>query len=166
MKLVIMTIGISGAGKTTTLTPLVEQFGIQRISRDEIRKEWFGDPLKQEDKGAIWTEAERRTKEALAAGQPVLLDSTFAEHLTRRADVISSARDSGAERVIGILFDVPLETALSQNRMREAQVSEEIIRKMHTELTETPPSLEEGFDALYTHEQLSELIANELEPLD
>jgi predicted kinase len=167
MKLVIMSIGISGAGKTTTLAPLVEQYGILRINRDEIRKEWFGDPLLQENKEAVWREADKRMKEALAAGQPVLLDSTFAERNKNRREVIASARASGAERVIGILFTVPLETALLQNSMRDEQeqVKEEVIRRMHTELTETPPTLEEGFDAIYTHEQLEELIANEFPPL-
>ncbi len=162
MKLVILTIGISGAGKTTTLRPLVEQYGITRISRDDIREEWYGDPLKQVDKEAVWAEAQRRAQEALTSGQSVLLDSTFAEHTKHRPDVISSMRTAGAQRVVGVFFTVPLETALMQNKQRDAQVDEDSIRKMYAELMENPPSLDEGFDAIYTHEQLSEFEEKEL----
>ncbi len=160
--LVLLAIGIPGAGKTTLLRPLAERYALQFVNRDEIREEWFGEPHVQAAKELVWQEAEGRMRDALAAGQPVVLDSTFTRR-AKRAGTIASARAAGAERVVGILFDTPPEIAKEQNADREHQVREEVIDSMHAQLENEPPSLEEGFDALYTHEQLRELEENELQ---
>lgn len=160
MKLVIMAIGVPGAGKTTILKPLAERLGMQHVNRDEIREEWFGEPHLQVAKEAVWKEAERRTKEALDASRPVLLDATFAEP-RKRIDASASARGAGAERVIGVIFSVPLETAKERNRNREHRVEDSVIEMMHAQLAENPPHESEGFDALYSSEELDELEGKE-----
>jgi predicted kinase len=156
MKLVIMAIGIPGSGKTTTLKPLAERHGMRHVNRDEIREEWFGEPHIQVAKEAVWEETERRVQEALGASQPVLLDATFTEP-DKRVSMIMSARAAGAERVVGVVFTTPLEVAMQQNQDREYSVAGGVIEMMHAQLAAAPPHLEEGFDALYTSEELEEL---------
>jgi predicted kinase len=163
-RLAIITIGIPGSGKTTTLTPLIKKYGLTRISRDDIREEWFGNPLLQVDKEAVTAEAERRATEALAKDHSVVKDSTFTES-HKRIRAISSLKENGAERVIGLVFTTPLATAQERNRTRKVTVDPSVVELLHTQLESDPPMLEEGFDALYTDTQLAKFEATELHPL-
>jgi predicted kinase len=160
-KIALISIGIPGSGKTSTLSPLAEKYGLARISRDDIRKEWFGDSLLQVDKEEVEQEAHRRVAEALASDKPVLKDSTFVER-EKRTEAIGRLKKAGAVRIIGIVFTTPLAIAKERNRNRQAQVDEAVIDLLQTQLESEPPSLDEGFDALYTDAQLTELEENEL----
>lgn len=160
-KRAIITIGVPGSGKTTGLKPLAERYGLYRVSRDEIRKEWFGDPLIQTDKKRVWKEAEERMRAALASGQSVVLDSTFTER-TKREDIIRTVRGAGAERVIGIVFTVSLELAKERNRKRTVPVPEHVIDEKYHSLNEEPPIIDEGFDVLYMSDELSVFEEKEL----
>lgn len=160
-KLVILSIGIPGSGKTTALSALSRRYGLRRVSRDDIRQEWFGNPYLQVRKDAVRHEAERRMVEALKQGEPVVLDSTFV-NAPDRVRNIQKAREMGAERVIGVVFVTPLSKAKVRNRQRKFPVPERVIESMHRKLAEHPPLKAEGFDALYTNEQLDRLEAREL----
>lgn len=161
MKLAILAVGIPGSGKTTTLTPLAEQYGLKRISRDDIRIEWFGSPHLQERKDEVRQEADRRMAVALQGGTSVILDSIFIDP-GQRIERIAEARAAGAERIIGIIFTTSVEEARVRNRMRELSVNEQVLEKMHAKLASSPPLESEGFDALYQSDQLDELISREL----
>jgi predicted kinase len=162
-RLAIITIGIPGSGKTTAVAPLVEKYGLTRISRDEIRQEWFGNPILQEDKEGVILEAERRAKAALAEGHSVIKDSTFTER-SKRIEAISSLREGGADRIIGIVFNTPLETAEERNSPREFPVDDRVIEIMYGQLQSEPPQLDEGFDAIYSDAEM-ELVEKELSAL-
>lgn len=161
MNLAIIAIGIPGSGKTTILKPLALQHNIAYISRDDIRAEWYGDPHVQQDKDKVRAEAERRSHEALAASQSILKDSTFTQR-AERVRTIASCREAGAERVIGIVFSTPPTLAKTRNAMREFSVRDEVIDMMAAELEADPPSLDDGFDALYSSDELDLLVAREL----
>jgi predicted kinase len=161
MKLVILATGIPGSGKTTALSALRDRYQMGYVSRDDIREAWFGNPHLQIFKKEVRGKAEALMWEALASDQPVLLDSTFANRGKRRR-AIAVARTAGATRVIGIVFTTPLEKAKERNRNRVHSVKEWVIDMMHHELTAEPPSLRDGFDALYTSDQLDELERDEL----
>lgn len=152
-----MAIGIPGSGKTTELEPLARKHGFTYIRRDAIREEIYGDPLVQHDKTPIWEEERKRFTEAFADNKSVVLDATFVEKHKGRADVVRGLREAGAERVIGILFDVPLEIAAEQNRMRPYQVRPEVIKEMYDELHKHPPTTEEGFDAIIPASHMEEV---------
>ena len=156
MSIAIIAIGIPASGKTTLLRPFAERHGLVVISRDEIRKELFGDPLARNDQMRVWTEADKRAQDTLSAGRSVILDSTFAER-AKRASVIASARAAGAQRVIGIIFSISPEVAKERNRLRDVQVREDVIDHVHEKLLNEPPILDEGFDALYAHDELDTL---------
>ena len=161
MKLAIIATGIPGSGKTTLLKPLAARYGLAYISRDDIRQEWFGNPLARTDQDRVWAEAEHRASEALTAGRSVILDSTFAEH-SKRATVIEMARRAGADRIISILFTVSPDVAKERNRLRDIHVREDVIDHVHERILKESPSLEEGFDALYTSDRIDEFERNEL----
>jgi predicted kinase len=163
-KIALISIGIPGSGKTSALSPLAERYGLVRISRDDIRNEWFGDPLLQVNQEEVAQEAHRRATEALVSGKSVLKDSTFVER-AKRTEVIGVLKSAGAERVIGVVFTTPLEVAKERNKNREAMVDEAVIDMYQRQLESEPPSLDEGFDALYADTQLVELEENELKPL-
>lgn len=168
MKVAIIAIGIPGAGKTTVLAPLAARHAMVRISRDEIRNELFGDPLARSNQTEVWEEADRRMRAALATGPGVVLDSTFATR-EKRKGITTDARQAGADRIVGVIFTTPVEVAKKRNQARTglAQghvVDEAVIDTVHTQLMAEPPELSEGFDALYTSEQVTELESCELSP--
>lgn len=147
-----MAIGLPGSGKTTFLKPLAEKYGLAYINRDDIREERLGDARDHSDQKAVWKEANRRTAKALAAGQGIALDATFLERWKRKS-MIEFLRNNGADRVVGVFFDVPFEIAEERNKGRERTVPNEVMEWMRNKLAAEPPKLEEGFDALYPPEE-------------
>lgn len=161
MKLAIMAIGLPGSGKTTLLKPLTEKYGLAYISRDDIREEMLGHAIDQSRNKEVWQEANRRTAAALRNGQGVVLDSCFVEAWKRR-DAIEFLRTSGAERVVALFFNTPTRVAKERNSQRKYVVGETTIDWMEQRLTETPPSLSEGFDAFYTLDGINTFEKEEL----
>jgi predicted kinase len=181
MKNVIITIGIPGSGKTTATESLVQKYQLSRVSRDEIRKELFGNPFQQAEdveawkkaehdlgeplvselKMQVWKEAECRTRAALEADCSVVIDGTFSER-RKREEAIRTARENGAERIIGLYFPIDVDSAKARNKSREHSVDDAVIEMMYRQLQQEPPHVSEGFDAMYTVEQIAELEENEL----
>ena len=160
MPLAIIAAGVPGSGKTTFLKRLAEDHGLAYINKDDIRAELLGDVNDQSKNREVWLESERRITEALGKGQNVALDSTYAERW-KREELIASLKKRGATRVIGAYFNVPIERAMRQNQDRERVIGERDMRWFIRQFAKEPPLLEEGFDALYTFDALSEL-ENEL----
>lgn len=155
MKLAIMAMGLPGSGKSTYLKPLALKHDFAYINRDEIRGEMLGDVHEQSRNREVWEEANRRTKAALNEGKNVILDSCFAEEW-KRHDAIVFLRASGADRVIGLYFNVPGDVARERNSKREKPVKDEAIDFMQSKFVSEPPSLQSGFDAFYTYDELGE----------
>ncbi|HYF29225.1 MAG TPA: ATP-binding protein [Candidatus Paceibacterota bacterium] len=155
MKPALMAIGIPGSGKTTVLKPLAEDYGLAYVNRDDIRAELLGDATDQSANRRVWEEANRRTLAALAAGQGVVLDSTFVEAWKRR-EMIELLREAGASPIVGVLCLVPLGVARKRNAARERVVPEDVLEQMHAKLAKQPPTADEGFDALVTLDELTE----------
>jgi predicted kinase len=148
MSLVIIGIGVPGSGKTTYLKKFAEQHGLAYINKDDIRAELLGDVNDQSKNREIWLESERRITDALARGQSLVLDSTYAERW-KREELITSLKKRGATRVVGVYFDIPLERAMAQNNARERAVSEKNMHWFWTQLVKEPPTLAEGYGAIY-----------------
>lgn len=153
----IVGIGIPGSGKTTFLRALAERRGYAYVNKDALREELLGDIEDQSQNRAIWLESNRRIKEALAEGQTVVLDSTHAERW-KREELVAFLRESGARTVVAVYFSVPLEVALQRNTGRERAVPESAIRSLESLLMRSPPTTEEGFDAVYTPATLPEVL--------
>ena len=78
-------IGPSASGKSTLAAVLAELTGATVLSLDAIRAELFGDATVQ----GPWSEIEallhQRLKDAVATGQPVILDGTHSQRPWRLA---------------------------------------------------------------------------------
>ncbi|MEB3349377.1 MAG: ATP-binding protein [Cyanobacteriota bacterium] len=126
-------IGPPASGKSTLAAVLAERTGAIVLSTDAIRAELFGDAAVQ----GAWSEIEavfhQRLKDAVAAGQPVILDATHSQRPFRLA--ITQALDLPQPvQWIGWWLTTPLEQCLAWNRQRQRQVPEEVIRRQFAQL--------------------------------
>lgn len=134
LELVVL-VGLQASGKTTFRN---ERFLATHVvvSKDEFRNN---------------SSSERRQRflidEALRGGRSVIVDNTNVRRENRVA-LIEQARSHGA-RVIGYCFVTSLEDSLRRNAQRtgRARIPEVGIRA--TLKAWVPPSLAEGFDALF-----------------
>ena len=142
LELVIL-IGLPGAGKSTFFRQRFSETH-QHLSRDELRRR---------------REPERRRFEllgqALAERRSVVSDDTNLSP-AQRAPWIAAGQRQGA-RVVGYFFDCPVRDCLARNRQRTGRerIPEAGILASAKRLVQ--PSLEEGFDELYSVRVLSEL---------
>ncbi len=144
---VLIGIGIPGAGKTTHLSEFALDRGVIRLSPDDIRERLLGDYRDNSQNMLVWQRLYSQIRAVLRGGS-VIIDGSGTNPLYRRQD-IELYRSWGAERVVGVVFNVPLGVALARNAQREKPVPEEGIQHFYELLTEYPPSLEDGFDELY-----------------
>jgi len=162
MKKVIISIGIPGSGKTTAIKKFAKEYGYGYISPDDIRIEMLGDIADQSKNKEVADEVRKRTKEFLDIGETVVVDTVFGSSKGRK-DFLDFARESGAEKVQGVFFDVPAEVAKERNKNREDhQVPEAIIEKIAADFKESKPEIEEGFDGIFTVDEYQHLTEAEI----
>lgn len=144
----ILLIGLPGSGKSTLTKQLVAECPqMQLISTDAIRGQIFGSEAIQGAWLLIWREIDRQFQQAIAAGKTAIFDATNTQRRHRR-EVIALARDRGFTHIMGICVNTPVWLCLARNKKRTRHVPEEIILRMHRQLRDAPPSLEEGLDNL------------------
>jgi predicted kinase len=162
MKKVIISIGIPGAGKTTVIKEFAKQYGYGYISPDDIRIEMLGNIADQSKNKEVAEEVRKRTKGFLDIGESVVVDTVFGNSMGRK-DFLDFAKASGAEKVQGVFFDVPVEVAKERNINREDhQVPEPIIEKIAKDFEESKPAIEEGFDGIFTVDEYQHLVEAEI----
>ncbi|MFM6180062.1 MAG: AAA family ATPase, partial [Dolichospermum sp.] len=69
---------------------------------------------------------------------------------------ITLARDFGLTHITGIWLRTPIWLCLARNQRRIRQVPQDIIFRMHRQIRDAPPSLEEGIDELIYHSKWQE----------
>lgn len=144
----ILLIGLPGSGKSTLAKQLLTECPqMQLISTDAIRGQLFGSEATQGSWLLIWRELERQFQQAVTSGIPTIFDATNAQRKNRR-ELIELARDLGFMQITAIWVKTPVWMCLVRNQKRDRQVPEEIILRMHRQLRDAPPSLEEGLDRL------------------
>lgn len=162
MKKVIMSVGIQGSGKTTALKELAHKYGYTYLCPDDIRKELSGDASDQSRNGEVWEESRNRLKNLLSTEDVVVFDATFT-YENQRIDFIRFAKENGAEKVQGIFFDVPLETAKERNLKRERIVPEHAIDRAEASLRRREPTTADGFDSVFTLNEFSNLMKSQVD---
>lgn len=155
MTKLILLIGLPGSGKSTLAKKLVAECPqMHLVSTDAIRGQLFGSEAIQGSWLLIWQEIERQLQQAVVDQKVVLFDATNAQRRHRR-ELIALARDLGFTHITGVWIKTPVWLCLARNKKRLRQVPEDVIFRMHRQLRDAPPTLEEGLDYLITHESSS-----------
>ncbi|HYE23286.1 MAG TPA: AAA family ATPase [Candidatus Paceibacterota bacterium] len=154
MSRVIAGIGIPGSGKSTSLLQYAREHSYAYISPDELRQEISGDVRIQSDMRLVWETAFLRLKEALERGETVVFDATQYKPVDRR-DFADKAKSYGATEIVGVYFNVPLDTAKERNVLRARTVPEHALERMRRLLQEYPPSVADGFTAIISPDELT-----------
>ena len=153
MARLILLIGLPGSGKSTLAQQLLaESPRRQLISTDAIRSQLFGNEAIQGSWLLIWREVQRQFQQAVVqishgAVQSAIYDATNAQRRHRR-EVIALARNTGFTQITGLWLDTPVWLCLARNRRRDRIVPEDVIFRMHRQLRDAPPTLQEGLDRL------------------
>ncbi|MEB3169096.1 MAG: AAA family ATPase [Synechococcaceae cyanobacterium] len=150
-------IGPPGSGKTTlarVLAPLLKGNSDERglvLSTDAIRAELFGDAAVQGPWDEISALLLRRLHEAVAAGQPVIIDATHARRPWRLLYTQHLAYSRPVEW-IGWWLTTPLATCLEWASRRDRPVPEAVIKAFHAAINhrQLGPCRAEGLAALVT----------------
>lgn len=141
-------IGLPASGKSTLAKDIIIRYpGCKLISTDAIRAQLFGDEAIQGPWLQVWNQVQQQFQEAVGQTSPAIYDATNAQR-RRRKEVIDFARETGFSYIIGLWLDKSLELCLERNKQRHRQVPEEVIMKMYRQLSDAPPSCEEGLDKL------------------
>jgi predicted kinase len=156
MTKLFLLIGLPGSGKSTFAKQLMTECPqMPLISTDGIRGQLFGSQALQGPWLLIWQEVERQFRQATSTANTAIFDATNTQRRHRR-EVIALARELGFTQILGIWVDTPVWLCLARNKRRSRQVPEEIILRMHRQLRDAPPSLEEGLDGLIRLSEKSE----------
>ncbi len=141
MPKIIVTVGISGSGKTTWAKDyMVVNTHVIRVCRDNLREmlfgyepkyivEYYNSPNLQQKEKEITNFEDNIIKNALIKGKDVIVDAT---HLQLR---YCNRFKNFAVPVQYELFDVPLQVCIDRDTDRERQVGKGIIRNQHANLT-------------------------------
>jgi predicted kinase len=86
--------------------------------------------------------------ERLRAGESVAVDNTNPRR-SDRAPLLSLGRERGA-RLVGYYFPTTPKACLERNRLREGKAKVPAVAVFKSAKVMEPPSLDEGWDALYT----------------
>ncbi|WP_066377962.1 MULTISPECIES: AAA family ATPase [unclassified Anabaena] len=151
MTKLLLLIGLPGSGKSTLAKQILSQCPqMHLISTDAIRGQLFGSEAIQGPWLLIWREIQRQLQQAIVTNKPVIFDATNAQRRHRR-EIITLAREIGFTHITGLWVRTPVWLCLARNKRRDRQVPEDIILRMHRQLRDAPPSLEEGLDNLISY---------------
>lgn len=157
MNKVILGIGISGSGKTTILKKFAEENGYYYISVDETRKEISGREDDQSVNSEAWDVSRRLLKYMYEGGKTIVFDATFVKKAEREA-FLGFLKDEGVGRVQGVFVDTPFDEAKKRNKERSRTIPESSHRLQDRYLKEAPPSVNEGFDAIFRLDQNAKIV--------
>ena len=149
----IVLIGLPGSGKSTLARQIIAQCpDCWLISTDAIRAHLFGDEATQGPWMQVWREVQRQFRRAAqqincGVSRAAIYDATNVQRKQRRR-VLSLARATGFNHIIGLWLDVPLMVCLSRNQQRDRVVPEFVMQKMYRQLTDAPPAITEGLERL------------------
>ena len=160
MTKLVVGMGIPGSGKTTTLKMFAEKNSYTYICPDDIRLEITGDMKDQSKNAEVWQTAYERLGQNLKQGSSVVFDATFTKPHDRK-ELLKFARENGADHIQGVYVDVPYEIAMERNQQRDRVVPEHAMDRMRDSLKNTPPMIEDGFDALFTLDEFQKLVCAE-----
>jgi predicted kinase len=142
MKEVIILIGFPGCGKSTFAKTLGKNYDI--LSSDTIRIEVYGDANAEDVNRVVFKKLHGRMWGALKNGKNVVIDATNLTYGARYS-YINIAKKNNA-KVVGILFDTPIDVCKERNSKRSRVVPDEAYVRLERKYVK--PSMSEGFDEI------------------
>lgn len=143
-------VGPSGSGKSAFAQYFTNSYKvgiIHWISSDNIRKELYGDESVQKDHAKVFDIMFKNTVACLKMGESVVYDATNLSS-KRRRHLVKQVRAAVNfhVRIKALIFNVPFEELLRNDRLRDRTVGEAVIRKQIAQFQ--VPCYEEGFDEI------------------
>lgn len=135
-----MMVGLPASGKSTYAKLLAEEIDGIVVSSDGIRAEWYGDEAIQGDAGKIFREVELRCKNALSAGQSVVMDATNM-NAKKRTNFL---RQMPTCHKVCVVMAVPFNECLARDEVRSRSVGPAVMEKMRKSFQ--MPYYNEGWD--------------------
>ena len=153
---IIFTIGIPGSGKSTWIRKHFtnKQDNYVIVSPDELREKVLGSVNAQENGGMIWGIARSNVLKALYHGKNVVFDATNTVSRNRRK-LIEYFRDNFKNNKLvfkAVVFPIELDVAKKRVKkdierdMNRANVPENVIDRMYSQLQGGLSSLKDDFD--------------------
>ena len=137
-----MLIGLPGSGKSYHAKQLAEIYDAKVFSSDEIRKELFNDINNQKNNDIVFKTLHKRIAEYLNKGNNAIYDATNISY-KKRIEYLKSLSKITCEKV-AIFMATPYEICLENNKKRNRQVPDNVIKRMYKNFT--PPYWYEGWD--------------------
>ncbi|PDZ94921.1 hypothetical protein CON36_31250 [Bacillus cereus] len=128
MPKVYMMIGMPGSGKSYESEKIAKEENVIYLSSDKLRKELFGDESVQQDPHLVFSELERRLKDAISQGKNVVYDATNVSRKRRIAFIKQFKKNC---EIIAYVFLTPFEICVERDKLRERTVGIDVITRMY-----------------------------------
>lgn len=148
----LMMCGLPASGKSTIAQELAIKYSANIHSSDALRRELFGDENDNSKNNELFQELHKRIKQDLSDGKNVIYDATNI-HYKRRKAFLGEISKCGCEKIC-YLVATPYEICQLQNKGREREVPEHVIKRMYT--TFYIPQKYEGWDDIQIHWNMGE----------
>lgn len=128
MPKVYMMIGMPGSGKSYESEKIAKEENVIYLSSDKLRKELFGDESVQQDPHLVFSELERRLKDAISQGKNVVYDAT---NVSRKRRIAFIKQFKKSCEIIAYVFLTPFEICVERDKSRVRTVGKDVITRMY-----------------------------------
>lgn len=144
MSKLIMLCGLPASGKSTYAKELAKQESANIHSSDNMRRILFGDENVNDKNDELFNVLHKQIKLDLLDNKNVVYDATNINY-KRRKVFLEELKNINCEKIC-VLIATPYEKCLEQNKLRERQVPEDVIKRMY--LNFYIPQYYEGWDEI------------------
>jgi predicted kinase len=141
-------IGPPSSGKSTAIAHNCFP-GSLVVSLDTCRQVVNGDEGSQDNFALVKNLFDEKLKNYATIGANVVIDNTNCKRVYR-VNLIKQLQELGYTEIVGVIFPRTPQECMELQKNRVRQVPSAVIEAMYSNLTLSPPSLDEGFDHLLT----------------
>lgn len=142
-------VGVPGCGKSTLAAKIAASNPTyQIVSTDQIREKLYGDASIQGCWQEIETQVLQQIHQHFSAGYLIIYDATNSQR-TWRLDILAKLAKYKHISWVALHVKTPIEQCQLRNQQRQRQVPASVIANMAQHLEQCPPTINEGFAAVY-----------------